>query len=120
MELKELQLDAYTQAVERGLYKDEPSINNLLWHIREEASEAIRAWKQYNDLRTHYECESHFVEDCLKCDFDCSICPRRRNEGVNQELADVIIMTLSACEHMGIDIEAAIKEKMAYNAIRKR
>lgn len=120
MELKELQLDAYTQAVERGLYKDSPTKNKLLWHIREEATEAVRAWQRYRDVKTHYECNSRTITDCMPTNFDCSRCKQRRNEGVNQELADVIIMTLSACEHLGIDIEAAIKEKMAYNAIRER
>lgn len=120
MEIKTLQNDVYKQAVERGLYKDGPSTNKLLWHIREEAAEAIKAWKTYSDLQTHFECASRHIEDCMKCNFDCSICPRRRNEGVNQELADVIIMTLSACEYLGVDIEAAIIEKMAYNAIRER
>lgn len=120
MKLKELQEAVYAQEVECGLYKKKKSVHNLLWHIREEGNEAIRAWNQYKDLNVHYECESRFKEDCLKVEFDCSKCDKRINDGVSQELADVIIKTLSACEQLGIDIEAAIKEKMEYNAIRKR
>lgn len=120
MTIEELQKAVYAQAVSRGLYKENPGPNNLLWHIREEAAEAVRAWKRYNDLKAHYECTSKCIEDCATVKFACDKCPYRKNEGVNQELADVIIMTLSACEHLGIDIEAAIKTKMAYNDIRER
>ena len=119
MTIKELQKSVYEQAVNRGLYKDSPSVNNLLWHIREEAAEAVQAWKKYSDFKVHYDCEGS-IGHCINNDFNCPTCPRRSNEGVTQELADVIIMTLSACEYLDIDIETAIKEKMAYNAIRKR
>lgn len=120
MDINELKKAIYAQAVEKGLYNDSPSTSNLLWHIREEAGEAVRAWKKYGDLITHYECDSRFTADCEKSGFDCPRCKHRRNEGTSQELADIIIMTLSACEYLGVDIEAAITEKMAYNAIRKR
>lgn len=120
MNIKKLQKAIYKQAQRKGLYKYPQSINALLWHIREEAAEAVRAWKKYNDLKVHYECTSKRIEDCAIVKFACDKCPYRSNEGVDQELADVIIMTLSACEHLGIDIEKAIKEKMAYNDIRKR
>lgn len=119
MTIEELQKAVYAQAVSRGLYKENPGPNNLLWHIREEAAEAVRAWKKYKDFKVHYGCTGS-IGHCVNNNFNCPACPCRSNEGVTQELADVIIMTLSACEHMGIDIEAAIQEKMAYNAIRKR
>lgn len=35
-----------------------------------------------------------------------------------EELADVIIMTLSACGHLGIDIDAAVRRKMEINKAR--
>lgn len=39
-------------------------------------------------------------------------------EGVPSEFADIIIRVLDACAAYGIDIDAAIAEKMAYNATR--
>lgn len=120
MDINDLQSLVYAQAVERGLYKNNPSAKRLLHHIREEGNEIISAYYKYGDLKTHYECKSMLIEDCDKVDFNCEACPYRSNEGVPQEMADVIIMTLSACEHLGIDAEEAIKEKMQYNAIRKR
>ena len=119
MNIEELQKAVYAQALSKGLYKGCPGFTKLLWHIREEAGEAIRAWKEYRDLDVHYECPGA-SRYCIDRDFNCPTCPRRHNEGVTMELADVIIMTLSVCEYMGIDIEDAIQEKMAYNAIRKR
>ena len=119
MDLRQLQKAVYDQAKQRGLYTPRPTVNNLFWHIREEAAEALKAWNRYNDLRTHYECGGTKA-NCIKNDFNCPKCPHRKNEGVTQELADVIIMTLSACEHLGIDLVQAIKEKMEYNAIRQR
>ena len=35
-----------------------------------------------------------------------------------EELADVIIMTLSACGHLGIDIDAAVRRKIEINKAR--
>ena len=39
-------------------------------------------------------------------------------EGIPSEMADVVIRVLDACEYYGIDLEQAIKEKMAYNRTR--
>lgn len=41
-------------------------------------------------------------------------------EGVPSELADIIIRTLDICGAYGIDIQAAIAEKMIYNRRRPR
>lgn len=39
-------------------------------------------------------------------------------EGVPTEMADIIIRVLDACYVWGIDIDATVKEKMAYNDTR--
>lgn len=120
MDIRQLQKDVYCQAVEKGLYNAPTTPKKLFWHIRSEAQEVTNAFCKYGDIKTHYECDARKFERCTVSDFDCSDCKHRRNEGVEQELADVIIMTLSACEHLGIDAEAAIASKMKYNAIRER
>lgn len=38
--------------------------------------------------------------------------------GIPSELADVVIRTMNVASKYGIDLEAAIQEKMAYNALR--
>ena len=120
MNIDDLKADVYAQAVKKGLYDDPQSIKTLLWHIRTEAQEAQKAFYHYGDIETHYECNSRFSIDCVKNGYSCPACSHRRNEGVPQELADVIIMTLSACAYLDIDIAKAIREKMAYNEIRER
>ena len=39
-------------------------------------------------------------------------------EGVAVELADAVIRIADLCGHLGIDLDAVIAEKMAYNADR--
>ena len=120
MNIDDLKTDIYAQALKKGLYDDPQSIKTLLWHIRTEAQEAQKAFHQYGDIETHYECTSRFTQDCISNGYACDSCQYRRNEGVPQELADVIIMTLSACAYLEIDIAKAIREKMSYNEIRER
>lgn len=43
---------------------------------------------------------------------------RVKPEGVAVELADAVIRIADLCGHLGIDLDAVIAEKMAYNAGR--
>lgn len=42
----------------------------------------------------------------------------KKPEGVAVELADAVIRIADLCGHLGIDLDAVIAEKMAYNAGR--
>lgn len=42
----------------------------------------------------------------------------QKPEGIPSEFADVVIRVCEVCQHYGIDLEAAIKTKMAYNRTR--
>lgn len=42
----------------------------------------------------------------------------QKPKGVPSEMADIIIRTLDACAAWGIDIDAAVREKVEYNATR--
>lgn len=42
----------------------------------------------------------------------------KKPEGVAVELADAVIRIADLCGHLGIDLDAVIEEKMAYNADR--
>ena len=44
--------------------------------------------------------------------------PDRKPEGIGTELADVIIRICDLSEFYGIDLETAIREKLAYNETR--
>ena len=41
-------------------------------------------------------------------------------EGFASELADVVIRVADVCGRLGLDLEAAVVEKMTYNATRPR
>lgn len=91
----------YEDAVEHGLYaleKDVPEIEraavSLVSMIKSETNEARNAAIDWEAHRSG--AQDHFAE----------------------ELADVIIMTLSACGHLGIDIDAAVRRKMEINKAR--
>ena len=58
--------------------------------------------------------------------FDCDMdgkedrCPfhHKKPEGVAVELADAVIRIADLCGYLGIDLDAVISEKMAYNETR--
>ena len=89
----------YQDAVEHGLWQDEndewPSVcASLIENETDELYEAAGDWEDVGvDLS---EPDAAFVE----------------------ELADVIIMSMSVAGKLGIDIDAAVREKMAYNKTR--
>ena len=91
----------YEDAAAHGLYvleKDVPEIEraavSLVSMIKSEINEARDAAIDWEAHRSGSQ--DHFAE----------------------ELADVIIMTLSACGHLGIDIDAAVRSKMEINKAR--
>jgi NTP pyrophosphatase (non-canonical NTP hydrolase) len=66
--------------------------------IHSEVSEALEAYRDGdNDLR--------FTEG-------------GKPEGIPSELADIVIRVADMAAYLGIDLDAAIKAKMAYNATR--
>ena len=73
--------------------------------IAGEAHEAIEEIRDGHGIRETYY--SHIGEG-----------PLDKPEGVPSEIADVIIRALDFANSWGIDIEAAIDEKLAYNATR--
>ena len=89
----------YEDAVKHGLWQDEndewPSVcASLIENETDELYEAARDWEDVGvDLS---EPDATFVE----------------------ELADVIIMSLSVAGKLGIDIDAAVREKMEFNKTR--
>lgn len=99
--LNDLSDAIYEDAVKHGLYaleKDVPEIEraavSLVSMIKSETNEARDAAIDWEAHRSG--AQDHFAE----------------------ELADVIIMTLSACGHLGIDIDAAVRRKMEINKAR--
>lgn len=102
--IRQLCIDAYALAKSKG------------WHSNPNPVESI--WKFLGNI--HGEV-SEAWEEARKPDFD----PKRtyyradgKPEGLPAELADVIIRTCDTAQALGIDLEAAIQEKHAYNKTR--
>lgn len=95
-ELRNIALSAYEDAKAHGLYDGEDLSfeDHSVEYVRKRLTLLIREevcemWEAYND-------DSHFAE----------------------EMADVVIMCMSAAGHLGIDLAEAVKRKMKINQQR--
>lgn len=93
--------DAYANALAKGFYEGaKPSIGDRLALIHSEVSEALEEYRAGHPLTEIYEGENGKLE------------------GFPIELADAVIRIADLCGWLGIDLEAAIARKMAFNATR--
>lgn len=111
-----LQIRAYAQSVDKGFHDNAPasgpeklandSMKIALMHSElSEALEELRAGLPVNE--TYYSLGDKPGQ-------------RSKPEGVPAELADVVIRIMDFCGANDINLEAAIVEKLAYNATRSR
>lgn len=101
MTITDLVREAHANAVAKGWHEERRGVPEMLCLIHSEVSEALEAFR---DL-THGPCETWHRDD-------------GKPEGVPSELADVVIRIADMCGALGIDLEAAIAEKHAFNQTR--
>jgi NTP pyrophosphatase (non-canonical NTP hydrolase) len=136
MTIRELQELAYKQSADKGFHDNEPTEGRALLSLNaerialmhSELSEALEELRNGHAPATTYY--PHHKPGCAVSDWklyntgpedpqpNCTCTPKP--EGVPSEMADVVIRVLDFCGANGIDLEAIITEKLAYNATRGR
>jgi len=104
MTLNEMSEDAHANSRAKGWYEGEEkrNIGEMLMLIVSEAAEAMEDYR--ND-----KMEMWFEPKPGGINKPC---------GFPSEIADIVIRCGDLCGHLGIDLQAAVTEKMAYNATR--
>lgn len=103
MNLKELVEKSHANSVAKGFYEPPPTFAEQIALCHSELSEALEDYRKgLPPSETRYELGG----------------PGRKPEGIPSELADVVIRVADMCGRYGIDLEAAVTEKMEYNAGR--
>lgn len=99
MDIKELQVASHAVAVSAGWWEEDRNVGELLALIHSEVSEALEEWRIDEDLAV------------IRMEGDKPV-------GFAVELADTLIRICDLAESVGIDLNAALKIKMQYNATR--
>jgi hypothetical protein len=138
--LNELAEEAHRTAVQHGWWGTERNFGEVIALIHSEASEALEDYRKgYSPERMSYKYKAKPgtqtvpmrmsgddveylsplggwapAEPAVMREFGYDVKP----VGIPSEMADIIIRVLDACAAYGIDIEEAMRIKMAYNETR--
>lgn len=109
--------EAHENAVRHGFWDNPPEFGTSISLIHSELSEALEEVRAGNRIRPGQETPPVYYSGggyVATAPTECC----KKPEGYATELADAVIRIADLCGHMGVDLEAVIREKMAYNATR--
>ena len=127
MEIKKLVEDAHENARQHGWHDNRRSFGELIALCHSELSEALEDHRDGREPdEIYYECKKcpggpcDTLDDTSNHQMGVTYCldADKKPCGIPSELADVIIRIADMCGMYGIDLEAAIAEKMEYNKTR--
>lgn len=99
MSINDLVKAAHQNAIDKGWYEEPRTFAEMVALMHSELSEALE------DYRHGFGFDETYYEGDKPC-------------GIPIELADTVIRIFDACGHLGIDLDLAIRLKMAYNSTR--
>ena len=127
MTISELVDRAHDNAVKHGFWNPAPEFGTAIALIHSELSEALEEkragrpdlWFECFEGDPGLPCNPTDESDCFQYGHEDQCQYRGTNpEGVAVELADAVIRIADLCGYLGIDLDAVISEKMAYNETR--
>ena len=131
MKINEFAKEVHANACEKGWWDDERSFGDIIALCHSELSEALEEFRAGRPM-VWYDCSAKDptddsivwcgmpgTEECYSI-FEDKKCPYRNDkpEGIAVELCDCIIRILDYLGKEGIDVEAVLAEKHAYNKTR--
>jgi NTP pyrophosphatase (non-canonical NTP hydrolase) len=123
MNLTELSKQIYTQAREKGFYRETSEKGTGLMLIVRELSEALEADRNTLYANLNYYKEEIKADDVNEDEREIhnQIAYQNHISGTfEEELADSVIQLLSFCGSLKIDIDTFVKLKIQYNKTRPK
>lgn len=126
MKINEFAKEVHQNAVEHGWWDEPRTVGEIIALCHSELSEALEEYRAkrpmvYRICRASDGCPCD-REKCGDWDADTGVCELgvmdEKPEGVAVELADCIIRILDYLGKEGVDVEAVLLEKHAYNKTR--
>ena len=111
MNIRDAQKEAYMNAVAKGWHSEPRTFGDQIALCHSELSEAL---EEFRDGRGISGIRIGGIPVGLETPNPGNLKP----EGIPIELADVVIRIFDICGANGIDLEAAVRMKMDYNATR--